>query len=155
MASAGDRPGHVLGVLLAFDGSPASWTALDAAIALAECERARLTINGVVREPPWLVDLPLVTTCWTRADLRRDAETELQRLLALAVDRVPATVSVTTRVLRGKPARVLAALESSGQYDVLVDGLRRSRTSPSIACPGSGSARPSIGGRRVSMFSRT
>jgi nucleotide-binding universal stress UspA family protein len=48
----------------------------------------------------------------------------MRRHLAEARDEVPATVSVTTRLLHGRPARALAALAEEGRYDVVVTGPR-------------------------------
>jgi nucleotide-binding universal stress UspA family protein len=57
--------------------------------------------------------------------LRRDLERERERTLAAARDEIPATVSVTTRLLHGRPAAALAALAESGDYDLVVVGPRR------------------------------
>ena len=48
----------------------------------------------------------------------------MRRHLAEARDEVPATVSVTTRLLHGRPARAIAALAESGRYDLVVTGPR-------------------------------
>jgi nucleotide-binding universal stress UspA family protein len=56
--------------------------------------------------------------------LRRDAEREMLRLMASARDEVPANVSLTTYLLHGNPARALATLAESGNYDLVVTGPR-------------------------------
>ena len=56
-----------------------------------------------------------VTMPVTREMLQRDLERDMQRKLAAARDEVPATVSVTTQLLHGRPARALAALAESGR----------------------------------------
>jgi nucleotide-binding universal stress UspA family protein len=61
---------------------------------------------------------------FTRESLLRDLEREMEQKLAAARDEVPATVSVTTRLLHGRPARVLAALADEGDYDLVVVGPR-------------------------------
>jgi nucleotide-binding universal stress UspA family protein len=124
VAHAADRR-RVKRVLLAFDGSPGSRAALDHAIRVAVDQRALLTIAGVVTEPSvWLGFGPAIMP-FTRESLRRDLEREMQRHLAAARDEVPATVSVTTRLMHGRPARRLAALAEAGDYDLIVVGPRR------------------------------
>src|SRR5918998_4947704 len=97
-------------VLVEFDGSTSAWASLRHAIAVATRERALLTVAGVVEDPPcWFAMTPAALP-YTRDSLLRDAEREVERQLAAARDEVPATVSVTTRLLRGKPVPALAAL---------------------------------------------
>jgi nucleotide-binding universal stress UspA family protein len=60
----------------------------------------------------------------TRESLRRDLERAMRVHLAAARDEVPATVSVTTRMLHGRPARALARLIAAGGYDLVVTGPR-------------------------------
>jgi nucleotide-binding universal stress UspA family protein len=118
------EPRSIQRVLLAFDGSPGSWAALQRAIAVADAQHALLTIAGVVGEPTvWLGFGPIVMP-YTRESLVRELERDMQRKLAAARDEVPATVSVTTQLLHGKPARALAQLAESGNYDLVVAGPR-------------------------------
>jgi nucleotide-binding universal stress UspA family protein len=119
------EPRHVQRVLLAFDGSPGAWAALEQAIAVADSEHALLTIAGVVEEPRvWLGYGPAVVP-YTRETMVRELERDMQQKLAAARDEVPATISVTTQLLHGRPARTLAALADSGGYDLVVAGPRR------------------------------
>jgi nucleotide-binding universal stress UspA family protein len=121
--SAEPRPVHR--VLLAFDGSPGAWAALEQAIEVAVSQRALLTIAGVVAEPVvWLGFSPIVMPV-SRETMLRDLELDMQRKLAAARDEVPATVSVTTLLLHGRPARALAELADSGNYDLVVAGPRK------------------------------
>ena len=55
----------------------------------------------------------------------RELEVDMERKLAAARDEVPATVSVTTRLLHGRPARTLAELAEEGDYDLVVAGPRQ------------------------------
>jgi nucleotide-binding universal stress UspA family protein len=48
----------------------------------------------------------------------------MEQALAAARDEVPATVSVTTRLLTGRPGRVLGELVRGGDYDLVVTGPR-------------------------------
>src|SRR3954452_10697349 len=110
--------------LVAFDGSPGSWAALDRAVAIAAGQRALLTIAAVVQEPRAWTTLGPAPVPFTRETLLRDLEREMEQKLAAARDEVPATVSVTTRLLHGRPGRALAALADSGDYDLVVAGPR-------------------------------
>jgi nucleotide-binding universal stress UspA family protein len=117
-------PRQVQRVLLAFDGSPGAWVALEQAIDIAVGQHALLTIAGVVGEPTVWTGFGPVTVPVTRDMLVRDLERDMQQKLAAARDEVPATVSVTTQLLHGRPARTLAALAESGGYDLVVAGPR-------------------------------
>jgi nucleotide-binding universal stress UspA family protein len=117
------RPVHR--VLVAFDGSPGAWAALERGIAIAAEQHALLTIAGVVGQPTVWMGMAPVTMPYTRDTLLRELERDMQRKLAAARDEVPATVSVTTQLLHGRPARALAALAEAGRYDLVVAGPRR------------------------------
>ena len=111
-------------ILVAFDGSEGSWVALERAIAIAQRERALLTIAAVVPEPsPW-IGLGMLSVPYTRETLRRDAQLAMEQALAAARDEVPATVSVTTRLLSGRPTRALSKLVDQGDFDLVVTGPR-------------------------------
>jgi nucleotide-binding universal stress UspA family protein len=120
-----DPDGGIHRVLVAFDGSEGAWAALSRAIDLAVAYRALLTIAAVAEEPIalWL-GYGALNVPYTREMIRRQAESAMRRHLAEARDEVPATVSVTTRLLHGRPARALAALAQEGHYDLVVTGPR-------------------------------
>jgi nucleotide-binding universal stress UspA family protein len=113
-------------ILVAFDGSPGAWAALERAIDIAVAQSALLTIAAVVCEPHVYAGFGPLALPYSPDVLRRDAEREMLRLLASARDEVPANVSLTTRLLRGRPAKALAALAASGDYDLVVTGPRPS-----------------------------
>jgi nucleotide-binding universal stress UspA family protein len=119
---------RILRVLVAFDGSDGAWAALDRAIGLALSQHAQLTIAGVVSAPAWLpFGTPgLVTLPYSPDELRRELDGEMLQHLAAARDEIPATVSVTTRLLHGRPARTLARFADDGHYDLVVTGPRPS-----------------------------
>jgi len=119
------EPRAVHRVLVAFDGSAGAWAALQQGIEIAVGQRALLTIAGVVGEPAVWMGFGPVTMPYTREMILRELERDMQQKLAAARDEVPATVSVTTRLLHGRPARVLAALADSGDYDLVVAGPRK------------------------------
>jgi nucleotide-binding universal stress UspA family protein len=111
-------------ILVAFDGSDGAWVALRRAIDIAQRERALLTIAAVAVEPsPW-VGIGLLSVPYTREGLRREAQRAMEQALAAARDEVPTTVSVTTRLLRGRPRRALGALAAGGDFDLVVTGPR-------------------------------
>jgi nucleotide-binding universal stress UspA family protein len=113
-------------ILVAFDGSPGAWAALDRAIEIAAGQRARLTIAAVVAEPRLYAGFGPLAVPYSPDTLRRDAEREMLRLLAMARDEVPADVSLTTQLLVGRPAKALAELVATGDYDLVVTGPRPS-----------------------------
>jgi nucleotide-binding universal stress UspA family protein len=126
-------------ILVAFDGSDGAWAALERAIDIAQRERALLTIAAVVPEPSAWVGMGLVSLPYSRETLRRDAQRAMEQALAAARDEVPATVSVTTRLLSGRPGVALGRLVEDGDFDLVVTGprpaarLRRSVTRAVLA----------------------
>jgi nucleotide-binding universal stress UspA family protein len=120
-----DATSGVHHVLVAFDGSEGAWAALRRAIDVAVSNHALLTIAAVVEEPLALwMGFGAIAVPVTRESLCRDLERAMRLHPAEARDEVPATVSVTTRLLRGRPARALAALIAAGDYDLVVTGPR-------------------------------
>ena len=118
------RRRRVRRVLVAFSGSEGSWAALQEGIAVAASDRALLTIAAVVEEPPLWVGMAPLAMPFNREGLRRDCERQVEQELAAARDEVPATVSVTTRLLYGRPGRALVRLAHEGDYDLVVAGPR-------------------------------
>jgi nucleotide-binding universal stress UspA family protein len=114
-------------VLVAFDGSDGAWAALDRAIGIALTSHALLTIAGVAPPlPPLVSGAPgLITLPYSPDDLRRELDNQMLQHLAAARDEIPATVSVTTCLLRGHPTRALARFAEEGHYDLVVTGPRR------------------------------
>jgi nucleotide-binding universal stress UspA family protein len=114
-------------VLVAFDGSDGAWAALDSAIAIALASHAKLTIAGVVPPlAPLVSGSPgVITMPFSPDELRRELDTQMLQHLAAARDEIPATVSVTTCLLRGHPTRALARFAEDGHYDLVVTGPRR------------------------------
>ena len=119
---AGRRP--YLQILVAFDGSPSAWLALERAIDVAERQNGRLTLVAVASPPSAIIGAGPYVVPYTREQLAKEIDVELEQTMAAARDEVPATVPVTTKILHGKPAKVLGAEASSGRYDLLVTGPR-------------------------------
>src|SRR4051794_35034843 len=104
------HPRGIQNVLIAFDGTPGAWIALARAIDVAVSQHARLLIAGVVREPSFWFSIGGSVTPFSRESLIHDLKREMQQSLAAARDEIPATVSVTTHLLHGRPAAAIAAL---------------------------------------------
>jgi len=107
-------------IAVAFDGSPESWTALETAIGIAEVCHGKLTVIAVADYPHYGY-----AESWSilSAGQLHDAEREeKQRLLELAVRRVPEELERESRLLTGDAGRVLCAV--SGEFDLIVSGSR-------------------------------
>jgi nucleotide-binding universal stress UspA family protein len=122
-----EKTQRICRILVAFDGCEQDWSALDRAIELAVEHSALLTIAAVVPDPRLYTSFGMMVLPCSPETLRRDAEREMQRLLAAARDEVPANVSVTTRIVHGRPRRALAALADEGGYDVVITARRPCR----------------------------
>jgi nucleotide-binding universal stress UspA family protein len=143
-------PHGVRRILVAFDGSPGAWVALERAIEIAVGQSALLTIAAVVPEARLFTGFGPLVMPFSPEQLRRDAEREMLRLLAAARDEVPANVSLTTCLLHGNPARTLSALAESGGYDLVVTGPRP--TSPLRRLLGSGLTRALLSRTHASIL---
>jgi nucleotide-binding universal stress UspA family protein len=114
-------------ILVALDACPHDWPALQRAIELAVEHSALLTIVAVVPDPRLYTSFGMIVLPCSPETLRRDAEREMLRLLAAARDEVPANVSVTTRLVHGRPGRTLAGLADAEDYDVVITARRPCR----------------------------
>jgi hypothetical protein len=119
---------NVLGVLE--DQKDRLWSTFEAAVELADTERARLTLVKTY-EPPrcymWCGPFAVGGLC-----VPPDCEPEVDagRLLARAAEFVPMEIPVTTMLLGLETQRELRRLVQSGAYDAVVASeplLRRSR----------------------------
>lgn len=112
-------------ILVAIDGSSHGARALATAIELAEQNRARLTIITSVPDPStWLLAGGAYGGAIDQAALLGETEREYRNLLQRAVESVPEDVSVTSRLLHGRPSdRILEELREGG-HDLLVMGSR-------------------------------
>ena len=109
-------------ILVAIDGSPDADQALTQAIDLAESEHTRLTLFSALATPPAVAYAGV--SGGVTANLIRDAEAEIERILRSAVQRVPNGVSVNT-VLSSEPVRpALMRQITTGHHDLVVMGSR-------------------------------
>ncbi|HEY2441210.1 MAG TPA: hypothetical protein VGI07_13325 [Solirubrobacteraceae bacterium] len=110
---------HILGVLE--DDEQRLWATLDRAIALADAERARLTLAKTT-DPGWMMrwfgSAGLNAMC-VSSDLL-DLRTSASHKLARAAEFVPACVPVTTLLLSESTPSALMELVRRGHHDVLV-----------------------------------
>jgi nucleotide-binding universal stress UspA family protein len=108
-------------ILVCVDGSSQADGALSEAIDLAECQNSRLTLLTAVSRPPYWANTPMTAGLEPIGpQLQHEAEVTLRT----AVDRVPASVPVTT-ILSDDPIReALISRIHSGHYDLVVLGTR-------------------------------
>jgi nucleotide-binding universal stress UspA family protein len=109
-----------LRILVVVDGSARSRDALREAVRIAGVERARLTIACVVARTPWWTFLGPSVPPWTPDDLLRARLRDAETHLAQARRRVPGGIPITTRVLRGRPARALVREVRTTGHDLVV-----------------------------------
>lgn len=107
-------------ILVAIDGSATAQRALEHAIDLADALHARLTVVTVAPEIPAFAAAAAVDI---RA-LEKASEDEADRRLRAAVELVPDSVSVTTILRHGSPAREILAVSKDENYDLIVMGSR-------------------------------
>jgi nucleotide-binding universal stress UspA family protein len=111
-------------ILVCVDGSRQADGALSEAIDLAECQRSRLTLLTAVSRPPHWANTPMTMTAPGIEPIGSELQREAQVTLRTAVDRVPASIPVTT-VLSEDPIReALICQIRSGRYDLVVLGTR-------------------------------
>ena len=109
-------------ILVAIDGSPDADQALTQAIDLTESEHARLTIFSALVMPPAAAYYG--GGGGVAAAFARDAESETEKILRAAVERVPDCVSVST-VLSSEPVRLALIHQiTTGHHDLVVMGSR-------------------------------
>src|SRR3954447_23974221 len=107
-------------VMVAYDGSPEAELALAHAIALAQAFHARLALVAVVPPPP-----PLAWQAPGGVRQLHDVQqSDLDKHLRAAADRVPDDLSLTTRLLDGDPARELLRAARESDCDLIVMGAR-------------------------------
>jgi nucleotide-binding universal stress UspA family protein len=108
-------------ILVCVDGSSQADGALSEAIDLAECQNSRLTLLTAVSRPPYWANTPMTAGLEPIGpQLQHEAEVTLRT----AVDRVPASIPVTT-ILSDDPIReALICQIHSGHYDLVVLGTR-------------------------------
>jgi nucleotide-binding universal stress UspA family protein len=107
-------------ILVAVDGSPASWSALEEAIEIARRDGARLTLISVAAPPRWVIAGPYVVPIASQADLDRQAEEILERAEAL----VPEGIPVSTVVRHGPAASAIVGRIRAAEHDLVVMGSR-------------------------------
>ena len=107
-------------IAVAFDGSAEAWAAFETAVGLAARTHAILTVITVAE--PERYGLTAAASILANAEFRDLEREEKQRVLDLAIGRVPADLPVDARLLSGSPGRRLA--EASGEFDLILAGSR-------------------------------
>jgi hypothetical protein len=109
---------NVLGVL--GDSEDEMWETLDAAVALADAENARLTLVKTCDDGRTYVWVTPFAFGGAYVPPPVDSPTEAARILARAVEFVPARIPVTTLVLDTDTQRSLLKLLRDGHYGAVV-----------------------------------
>ena len=107
-------------IAVAFDGSSESWAALETAIGLAERCHATVSVITVADHPKY--GYAAAWSILAEGEFRDAELADKERLLGLAVGRIPNGLERESRVLTGDPAARLQ--EVSGEFDLMVVGSR-------------------------------
>jgi nucleotide-binding universal stress UspA family protein len=111
-------------ILVATDGSAHGQRALTEAIELAQSYRAQITIVTSVPDPSaWLITGGAYGGVDQNA-LLEDTEREYRKILEDAVAAVPKDVSVTSRLMHGRPGEGIVEEREEGRHDLVVMGSR-------------------------------
>lgn len=111
---------RMLHIGVAFDGSPEAWTALETGIGLAERCHGQITVIAVADYPRY--GYAASWSILTSGQFRGYEQEEKQRLLDLALSRIPVGLVRGSRVLTGEAAPLLS--EASAEFDLMVAGSR-------------------------------
>jgi nucleotide-binding universal stress UspA family protein len=107
-------------IVVAFDGSSESWAALETAIGLAERCHGTVTAITVADHPKY--GYAAAWSILAEGEFRDAERADKERLLGLAVGRIPKAIERESRVVTGEPARILH--EVSAEHDLMVVGSR-------------------------------
>lgn len=102
-------------VLVAVDGTPEAWDAVGLGVQIVRASRGRLTLLTVVVPPP----------AWTQVGLFAppadgDAERAAEQRLRELADAIPPEIPVTTQLLHGDAAHLIAKQAEQGNHDLVV-----------------------------------
>lgn len=111
---------HVLRICVAFDGSAEAWSALETAIGLAERVHGALTVITVAEFPTH--GSATSESILTGDEFRDFEREEKQRILDLALKRLPSGLAGEGRLMTGDVGELLA--QASGDFDLMVTGSR-------------------------------
>ena len=112
-------------ILVAIDGSAHAERALAEAADLAQRSNATLTVMTSVPDPSsWLLSGAAYSGGVDFENLARESEQEYVKLLDDAVEGLPADLSVTKLLARGRPGHAILDRLHSGDHDLVVMGSR-------------------------------
>ena len=103
-----------------FDGSPEAWTALETGIGLAERLRAGITVVTAAEIPRYGYAAAL--SLFTAEEYESFEQEEKDRLLDLAMQRLPAGLDAQRRLVTGDPGSAL--VEAAADFDLMAIGSR-------------------------------
>jgi nucleotide-binding universal stress UspA family protein len=115
-------------ILVAFDGSPHAWRALERAATLASAPNAGLTLLSVAQQPRVFVG-PYTAPIPSEEQLLAEAEAEL----AAARQSLAKDLAVKTLALAGDPADEILRQAEQGGHDLIVIGTRGHGDAVSLA----------------------
>jgi len=110
----------MLRTAVAFEGSPESWAALETGIGIAERTHGELTVVTVAGYPN--LGFAESYSTLSEGELHDYEREDKQRVLDLALSRVPPEMVAHGRLITGKPGEILTQV--SGEFDLLITGSR-------------------------------
>ena len=102
-------------VLVAVDGTPEAWDAVGMAVQIVQQSRGRLTLLTVVVPAPAWTQVGLFAT-----PVDGGAERMAEEWLRELADAIPSDIPVTTLLLRGDAAHLIARRADEGNHDLVV-----------------------------------
>lgn len=102
-------------VLVAVDGTPEAWDAVGMAVQIVQQSRGRLTLLTVVVPAPAWTQVGLFAT-----PVDGGAERMAEEWLRELADAIPSDIPVTTQLLRGDAAHLIARRADEGNHDLVV-----------------------------------
>jgi nucleotide-binding universal stress UspA family protein len=102
-------------VLVAVDGTPEAWDAVGMAVQIVQQTRGRLTLLTVVVPAPAWTQVGLFAT-----PVDGGAERMAEEWLRELADAIPSDIPVTTQLLRGDAAHLIAKRADEGNHDLVV-----------------------------------
>jgi hypothetical protein len=113
----GRRPGGR--ILVVFDGSVGAGSELRSAIEAAHERNATVELVAIAARSPWWIPVGAISMTLP-VDLKEEVLRVLGEELAAARDAIPASVSVSTRIVQRKDRKELCRRVEAGDYDLVL-----------------------------------
>ena len=108
-------------ILVLFDGSPEAWIGIHQAIGLAEKRRSAIEVVSIVNSRSWWWIFVGASGAPILPDtLLQEQLLEVETRLGEVREIFPDDLSITTRILLGKPRRMIRRHLRSGNFELLV-----------------------------------